>query len=122
MKNESVRGSGESKLSDLAAVLATSIPAAALNWPRLEEEAEKRIAALVLAGDRETALELLAERQRSLSDQAAAHPRLCDRRQGVAARARPGRSRCELARRVDPLNFRVTGLSGSTTPGKENEK
>lgn len=52
-----VRGSGKSKLADVAAVLATGAPAAALSWPRLEEEAEKRLGALVLAGDRVIALD-----------------------------------------------------------------
>lgn len=52
-----VRGSGKSKLADVAAVLATGAPAPALSWPRLEEEAEKRIGAMVLAGDRVIAID-----------------------------------------------------------------
>lgn len=52
-----VRGSGKSKLADVASVLATGMPAPALSWPRLEEEAEKRIGAMVLAGDRVIAID-----------------------------------------------------------------
>ncbi len=46
-----VRGSGKSKLADVTAILATGRPAAALAWPVLEEEAEKRVGAAVIAGD-----------------------------------------------------------------------
>lgn len=46
-----VRGSGKSKLADVAAVLATGRTSPALTWARQEEEAEKRLAAAVMAGD-----------------------------------------------------------------------
>lgn len=52
-----VRGSGKSKLADVASVLATGLPAAALSWPRTEDEAEKRIGAMLLAGDRIVAID-----------------------------------------------------------------
>lgn len=46
-----VRGSGKSKLADIAAVLATGRPAAVMNWPHQAEEQEKRLGAVLLAGD-----------------------------------------------------------------------
>lgn len=46
-----VRGSGKSKLADVAAVLATGRTAPALTWPPQEDEAEKRLGASVMAGD-----------------------------------------------------------------------
>lgn len=46
-----VRGSGKSKLADVAAVLATGRTSPALTWARQEEEAEKRLGAAVMAGD-----------------------------------------------------------------------
>lgn len=46
-----VRGSGKSKLADVAAVIATGRTAPALTWPPQEDEAEKRLGASVMAGD-----------------------------------------------------------------------
>jgi putative DNA primase/helicase len=46
-----VRGSGKSKLADIASMLATGRAGAAVTWPAREEEAEKRLDAVLLAGD-----------------------------------------------------------------------
>lgn len=46
-----VRGSGKSKLADVAAVIATGRTAPAMTWPPQEDEAEKRLGASVMAGD-----------------------------------------------------------------------
>jgi putative DNA primase/helicase len=46
-----VRGSGKSKLADVAAVLATGRPGAAITWSPKEEENTKLLGAAVMAGD-----------------------------------------------------------------------
>jgi putative DNA primase/helicase len=46
-----VRGSGKSKLADIAAVLATGRPGAAITWSPKEEENTKLLGAAAMAGD-----------------------------------------------------------------------